>query len=207
MLTVVFDLGDVLTSRRHQFAQASGVIGAVVDHDAYFGARALYDGGCSNLEYWSRVVDGLGVTMDASLADTLGRLDADLWCQIRPEAEAILADLHDAGVSVHVLSNAPRDTGPAIDRSPWRRFIGQRFISGALGVMKPDPAIYAHVEASLGLTPDDLAFIDDRADNVATAASLGWTTHLWISDADTRDWLTSLGLLLPGVGRPIAPPT
>ena len=43
----------------------------------------------------------------------------------------------------------------------------RRYISGELGVIKPDPAIYAAVENDCGLPPDTLLFTDDKAENVA----------------------------------------
>ncbi|HSN43705.1 MAG TPA: HAD-IA family hydrolase [Propionibacteriaceae bacterium] len=199
MLTVVFDLGDVLVSRTDQLAQVAELTGVAIGHAQYWAPRARYDAGISDLEYWSQVFEPFGTPMDANLAATLGRADAEMWAHIRPEAWAILADLHRAGTSIHILSNAPASMGPAIDRSPWRTFIGERFISGELGVVKPHPGIYDHVEAALGLPPSDLAFIDDRPDNLEVPASRGWTTHLWVSDADTRAWLETLGMLPPSV--------
>ena len=197
MLTVVFDLGDVLVTRTDQVAQVAALTGAPVEHAHYWAPRAAYDAGCSDHEYWSKVVEVFGSPMSPDLAAALGRADAGMWAVIRPAARAILADLNTAGVSVHILSNAPASMGPAIDRAPWRALIGERFISGELGLVKPHPAIYDHVEAALGLPPSALAFIDDRPDNLEVPASRGWTTHLWASDADTRVWLETLGLLQP----------
>ena len=46
-----------------------------------------------------------------------------------------------------------------------------------MGVIKPDPRIYAMVEADCGIAGDRLLFADDRADNIAAAADRGWRTH------------------------------
>jgi HAD superfamily hydrolase (TIGR01509 family) len=42
------------------------------------------------------------------------------------------------------------------------------------GVMKPEPRIYEEAERRFGLEPAATVFIDDRADNIATARSRGW---------------------------------
>jgi 2-haloacid dehalogenase len=42
------------------------------------------------------------------------------------------------------------------------------------GVMKPHPAIYAEAERRFSLEPSATVFIDDRADNVASARARGW---------------------------------
>ena len=43
--------------------------------------------------------------------------------------------------------------------------------------------------------PREIAFIDDSALNVSAALRAGWTAHLWSSDADSRAWLTQIGVL------------
>jgi putative hydrolase of the HAD superfamily len=48
-----------------------------------------------------------------------------------------------------------------------------------LGCAKPAPAFYEAIEARTGLAPDELFFIDDRADNVAGAQARGWGAALW----------------------------
>ena len=79
------------------------------------------------------------------------------------------------------------------DIAPWRPDVDHLFVSASLGLLKPDPAIFELVAERLGLDAADIAFIDDRAGNVEAAAALGWRTHLWHDDADTREWLERLG--------------
>jgi putative hydrolase of the HAD superfamily len=46
--------------------------------------------------------------------------------------------------------------------------------SHEVGLLKPDPAIYALAGARLGVEPQEIVFLDDRADNVAAAREVGW---------------------------------
>jgi HAD superfamily hydrolase (TIGR01509 family) len=46
-------------------------------------------------------------------------------------------------------------------------------ISGHVGLIKPDPAIYQHLLTTYNLNPSDCIFIDDQAHNVHAAQKLG----------------------------------
>ena len=62
------------------------------------------------------------------------------------------------------------------------------------GAMKPHPAIYAEAERRFALEPAATVFIDDRADNVATARARGWHGIVHRDHASTRASLTALHL-------------
>lgn len=51
------------------------------------------------------------------------------------------------------------------------------FSSAELGVAKPDPEVFARVCAALRLAPERCLFVDDSAEHVAAAASVGLTAH------------------------------
>jgi 2-haloacid dehalogenase len=71
----------------------------------------------------------------------------------------------------------------------------ERYISGHLQIIKPDPQIYAALEEGSGYAPKGLLFADDLPQNIAAAAARGWQTHLF-KDADGwADCLVSHGLL------------
>ena len=46
-------------------------------------------------------------------------------------------------------------------------------ISGEVGLRKPDPAIYALAAQRLGLSPEQIVFVDDLCPNVRAAAAAG----------------------------------
>ncbi len=60
--------------------------------------------------------------------------------------------------------------------------------SSAVGAMKPEPAIYEHALARLGVDADECGYVDDDAANVEAAAALGvHAIHFTgVTDADTR---------------------
>jgi len=52
--------------------------------------------------------------------------------------------------------------------------LDHRFASHLIGAMKPDPAIYEHVEKTLSIDPSMILFFDDHPPNVAAARERGW---------------------------------
>ena len=69
------------------------------------------------------------------------------------------------------------------------------YVSGRMGVIKPDPRIYEMVEADCGLSGDRLLFADDKPENIAAAADRGWRTHQFESWQGWAERLVAEGLL------------
>ncbi|MGJ6980568.1 HAD-IA family hydrolase [Aestuariimicrobium soli] len=194
---IVFDLGGVLADHDGKEGATAALLGVEVAQlaEPYWRHRQLYDEGAGNLDYWGRIGADLGIDVTPELADRLGVADSDGWAAIRPTARQVLADLYGAGVPTAILSNAPVDMYEAIDHAEWRALVGPVFVSGVLGVAKPDLEIYRHVAETLDLEPGRLSFIDDKLINVHGAIASGWRAHQWVSDADTRTWLETIGAL------------
>ena len=64
-----------------------------------------------------------------------------------------------------------------------------------LGLRKPEPAIYRRALDILGKPAERILFIDDRAENVATAKSVGIMTIQFKGADALRRNLESLGVL------------
>lgn len=128
------------------------------------------------------------------------RLWHDRWAEmLAPRIEgsiALLRALRRAGVPVFALTNFGRDTFE-IARGPleFLNEFDREYVSGRLGMMKPDPRIYAVVEADCGIAPESLLFADDRADNTAAAAARGWQVHHFTSWEGWAMRLVSAGLI------------
>ncbi|MBK8701244.1 MAG: HAD-IA family hydrolase [Saprospiraceae bacterium] len=65
-----------------------------------------------------------------------------------------------------------------------QRFFKKSYYSHRIGMRKPDQEIFAFVLEDASLNAGETLFIDDNADNVAAAASLGIHAKLHISNAD-----------------------
>lgn len=124
----------------------------------------------------------------------------DRWIEMAsPEIArtvAVMRALKAAGVPVHALSNFGRETFALAQRHyGFLSEFDRPFISGHLGVIKPDPAIYRLVEDDLGLPPERLFFTDDRPENIAAARARGWQTHLFDGPEGLERRLAAEGLL------------
>ncbi|MEJ6390066.1 HAD family hydrolase [Gymnodinialimonas ulvae] len=124
----------------------------------------------------------------------------DEWLEMaRPEiphSVALLRALRRREVPVFALSNFGIETFEiAKPVYPFLSEFDRSFISGHMGVTKPDAKIYAMVEADCGLAPESLLFTDDRGDNIDAAMARGWQTHLFDGPRGLMNRLVSEGLL------------
>lgn len=196
-MQIVFDLGGVLSSETSQVRDVAKALG-VEPHEAskpYWLHRHDWDAGWSDGRYWRAVASDMGLEIDDARVAALTRRDLTTWTTLRRPAEQILRDVAASGTPAHLLSNAAASFVDVVNQQPWRAHLQQLFISGALGLTKPDAAIYEHVEKALDVDPGQLHFVDDRPENVEAALARGWQAHLWVDDADTRAWLVGLGVL------------
>ena len=128
------------------------------------------------------------------------RLWHDRWAEmLTPRIEgsiALLRALRRAGVPVFALTNFGRDTYE-VARGPleFLNEFDREYVSGRLGGMKPDPQIYAFVEADCGFAPGALLFADDKAENVEAAALRGWQVHQFTTSENWAAQLVASGLL------------
>jgi len=127
------------------------------------------------------------------------RLWHDRWIEMASPAidgsVALLGALRRAGVPVLALSNFGVECLALAERHyPFLRDFDRRYISGHLRMMKPEPAIYAHLETDSGYPPDSLLFIDDRPENIAAAEERGWRGHRFDGVAGLARRLAAEGL-------------
>ena len=97
-----------------------------------------------------------------------------------PWSKPLVRRLKDAGYRVYALSNYPK----RLAALHWKTFRFLPFMDGYIipsheKIAKPDPAIYRLLEERFGIALNESAFIDDSAENVAAAASLGMSAVLF----------------------------
>jgi 2-haloacid dehalogenase len=117
-----------------------------------------------------------------------------------PGTMALHGALRDAGVPLYALTNFAADTfEEAAGRFPvLRQGFRDVVVSGAEGMVKPDPAIYRLLLArNGGIDPARCLFIDDSLRNVRGAEAVGMRAHHFRDAATLAAELRALGLL-PG---------
>ncbi len=91
-----------------------------------------------------------------------------------PGTIQLVEDLAAAGVPLFLLSNMPVSTYEyLVKKHAFFAHFRQLVISGAIQLIKPDPAIYKHLVEKTGIVPAESVFIDDVTKNVVAARECG----------------------------------
>jgi len=195
---VIFDIGNVLT-RWQPEAFYDRVIGETR-------RRALFAE--VDLHGMNDIVDAGGLFRETiyDWADRYPhwraeiRMWYDRWIELAsPRIEGAIAlqrALRAKGIPVFALTNFGRHSfEEALPKMDFLTDFDRLYVSGRMGVIKPDPVIYRMVEEDCGLPPESLLFTDDRADNITAAARRGWRTHQFESWQGWAARLVAEGLL------------
>jgi putative hydrolase of the HAD superfamily len=201
--TVIFDYGEVISLSQSEGDRAviarlagagEGDGGGERFWAAYSAHRDGLDLGKAGVAaYWRAIADDLGADWDDARVHELWAADFRSWLSVNAAVIDVLADLRAGGTSLALLSNAGPDYGSYFRHGPLADFFSACYVSGELGMLKPDPEIYRHVLADLGLAPEETVFIDNRAANVAGAEALGITGHVFTDAGRLRAFLASPG--------------
>jgi 2-haloacid dehalogenase/putative hydrolase of the HAD superfamily len=113
-----------------------------------------------------------------------------------PETEAAIEALAARGVTMVGLTNMSAETSAGtFAMSPAFARLSHIVVSGEVGLMKPDPRIFALTAERAGLAPGELLLVDDSATNTAAAAAFGYDVHRFDDPAALRPALEARGLL------------
>jgi 2-haloacid dehalogenase len=113
---------------------------------------------------------------------------------------ATVEKLDAAGVPLFGLTNWSAETFPyAWDNFPILRRFRDIVVSGRVGLIKPDRAIYDEMTRRIhavlpDVQPQEIVFIDDNPKNAEAATALGWHGIHHVDNARTDARLRELGL-------------
>lgn len=120
----------------------------------------------------------------------------DMASPVIERSVRLLRALRRQKIPVYALSNFGISTFAIAQANyPFLEEFDARFISGHMGVMKPEAEIYAQLEQETGLSGAELLFTDDLQDNIDAARARDWQVHLFDGPAGLADRLVALGLL------------
>lgn len=195
---VVFDLGQVLIA----YDMEAPYRRLVPDEDA---RRKFFED--VDIHNWNLEQDRGRTWPDAEAAviashphhaDLIRAFRANWWEMIPGPIEenvAAVEEMIDRGIDVTALTNWATDTyAEAKARFPvFSRFRGTT-VSGHVGLIKPDAAIYRHHMDAFGLSPAHTLFFDDNPANVDAARTVGWNAEQYVSPDTLRADLRRYGL-------------
>jgi len=119
-----------------------------------------------------------------------------------PGTAQVLRDLHAAGVPLFGLTNWSDELfgDHAPQRFDFLALFDDIVVSGTEGLAKPDPAIYRLAIERSGLAAEQLAFVDDRPENVAAGEAAGMHGIHFTDASALRSALAALGLPPGSIG-------
>jgi putative hydrolase of the HAD superfamily len=137
-----------------------------------------------------------------------GRSPDEVRALLRATAESLapidgtihlLEQLAAARINLFLLSNMPVSTFEILSRRfAFFAHFKQLVISGAILMLKPEPAIYKHLVDTTGIVPAESVFIDDLTRNVVAARECGLHAIQFTGPescrAELRTYLPNAGL-------------
>src|SRR3954464_10446980 len=104
----------------------------------------------------------------------------------------LLEELAAADIKLYLLSNMPVSTWEILSkRHAFFEHFEHLVISGAILMLKPEPAIYKHLVEATGIVPAESVFIDDLQRNVIAARESGLHAIQFTSPGQCRAELRS----------------
>lgn len=196
---VVFDYGEVISRVPSEADRRilTDIAGVAADDprfwDAYWRTRDRLDQGTLSIaDYWRGIAAELGAEWSGPLVHRLWLADYRSWLSFDEGTLQVLTDLHHGGTRLALLSNAGRDFGSYFRHGSLGGLFEDVFVSGELGLIKPDAGIFRAMLSQLGIGADELVFIDNKEENVRGAREVGAIGHVFTSATGLREFLTGL---------------
>jgi putative hydrolase of the HAD superfamily len=195
---VLFDYGMVLSGPPDPAAWARirtlTNLSEDILHRVYWAHRHAYDrGDLTAVAYWNKAAAGAGIVLTPDQLAKLLAADVDYWSTLNLPMLTWAQSLQRAGIPTGILSNMPDAMESGLRaRHLWIESFDHHTWSHTLNLAKPEPPIYLHAAEGLHTAPENILFIDDKAENVEAALAVGmqaieYTTHAaFVHEMHTR---------------------
>jgi epoxide hydrolase-like predicted phosphatase len=196
----IFDVGGVLISNEMAHVWRDVIETLQLDEPAFRTAwremgPALGRGQIEEAEFWRRFVEQTGAKGTLPEDSLFVREYGRRW-SVHQETLDLVARLKELGLKTAVLSNTiTAHVTHNTEKGLYASFDVLVF-SNEVGLSKPDPAIYRHTLALLGLQdrPGATFFVDDLEENVIAAQALGMHGILFKDANQLLDDVRALGV-------------
>ena len=197
---VIFDCGKVIMQYDERyissfFADAkedAELLATVAMHRKYWNA---FDEGKLTEEVYLREVKK---ELPERLHGAVESLCAE-WTSHMPPVEgieALISEIKASGKGLYLLSNFNKRLRSELHLAPSLLLFDGLVISGEVGLVKPDVAIYKYLLDTYGLKAEECLFVDDRPDNIEAGEKAGIRGYLFDGDAEKlRGYLKTEGII------------
>ncbi|HZV76304.1 MAG TPA: HAD family hydrolase [Candidatus Babeliales bacterium] len=207
---VLFDLDDTLHDDTYAYSNAAEEVAREVAAEHGIDALALKAAYIAESEgFWHRLspldlkvkLASLRASMWQTALETVGLNDSEIaqrsaerynayrakYFTLFPGAVDLLRALRDRGVKLGIVTNGLSETHrEKIALLRISEYFDAIFLSDEVGMVKPDPLLFAHACHQLGGAPARSAMVGDRYDrDIAGALQAGLYT-IWLNVRDER---------------------
>jgi putative hydrolase of the HAD superfamily len=205
---VVFDYGNVLSLEQTLEDMKAMALVCGIPHERfselYWKLRPPYDrGDIDGPAYWTAVVGQQELGLSRDQIATLIKLDSESITRPNQGAVQWARLFHHKGFLLALLSNMPLELSRHVTKSfPSLSTFEYLIYSCDYGSIKPELAIYRNCLELLQAAPQDILYLDDRAENVEAAARLGINSVLFDTVEKTASRIESrFDIPVPTDGR------
>jgi putative hydrolase of the HAD superfamily len=207
---VLFDLDDTLHDDTHAFTTAAEEVAAEVAAEHGIDALALKRAYVAEAEgFWHRLtanelrtkLSQLRKTMWGNALRSVGLDDAHLaersaanynvyrkrYFALFPGALDLLRQLKGAGVKLGLLTNGVSETHrEKIALLQIAEYFDAIFLADEVGMVKPDPLLFAHACTKLRTSPSESAMVGDRYERDIVGALDAGLFTIWVNVRNER---------------------
>ncbi|MDO4629308.1 MAG: HAD family phosphatase [Planctomycetia bacterium] len=155
--------------------------------------EAVETGKMTAEEMYQWVCETFGMTLSQKNFETV---HSNIFTPI-PETWELVRELKRERFRVGILSNVC-ETHWEFCRRKWPELFELFDVplgSFELGARKPGREVYTLAATRAGVKPEEIIFFDDRPDNVAGAAAVGYRAHIFTTTDNARETLREWGVL------------
>jgi putative hydrolase of the HAD superfamily len=205
---VVFDYGNVLCLEQTLEDMKGMALVCGIPHERfselYWNLRPPYDrGDIDGPAYWTAVVAQQELDLSRDQIAALIKLDSESITRPNEGAVEWAELLHHEGIPLTLLSNMPIELSRHVTKSfPSLSTFEHLIYSCDYRSIKPELLIYRNCLELLKAAPQDILYLDDRAENVEAAARLGMNAVLFDTVEKTAARVeTQFDIPVPSYGR------
>lgn len=203
--TVLFDLDDTLHDDTYAFTTAAEEVAREVEAEHGIDALALKAAYIAEAEgFWHRLtgeqvrvrLSQLRATMWSNALNAVGLRDAELaersaanynvyrkkYFALYPGALDLLKELKARGMKLGLLTNGMSETHhEKIALLQISEYFDALFLADEVGMVKPDPLLFAHACRKLESSPSVSAMVGDRYDRDMSGAIEAGLYSIWVN--------------------------
>lgn len=180
---VLFDFGGVFAEEGFRNGIRKIAEKSNVDPDA--AEKAAFDlvystgyvlGKCNEEDFWKSMKKATDITGDN---DELREIILKDFV-IRPWFPNIITKLREQGLTVCLLSDQTDWLDKLNDRDNFYHLFDRIFNSYYTGISKSDPGLFDDIANKLGISPEEILFVDDYHGHIERAQKKGYKTYLFV---------------------------